>query len=442
MVSSQEIAVRILVEFEKSERPLKEVFQQICKKYRITDYQVMASIYHYVFETMKNIVAIDFLLEKALKKGVNLKGLPSIIRNVLRIAVFELKFEKNPPSLVTDLAVKIAKRNVSRKAGDFVNAILYQIDKIDPNNLVKDADWVKRVSILTSHPDWFVKKLEKLIGKQETEKLLHANNEIRVMWLRVNTLKISVENAIRKLEKEEITVEEDKDFPEVLKVVKAEKPVVTTSLHKRSEIFIQDKGSVAVVYALNPKPGDTILDACAAPGMKTTLIAQHLENKGKIIAVDISPRRVQLLKNMVKSAGAKIVYPILGDSVKLKIRNVHKILLDAPCSSSGVLRLNPDIKVTMSPRRVEVLSNFQRFLLKNMLEILENHGTLVYATCSVLPEEGEEHIDSIINEVKLETPQIPGRKGYDNFKCSPFVKRLFPHIHDTSGFFIAKIVKN
>jgi 16S rRNA (cytosine967-C5)-methyltransferase len=96
----------------------------------------------------------------------------------------------------------------------------------------------------------------------------------------------------------------------------------------------------------------------------------------------------------------------------------------------------------MTPKRVEILSRFQRFLLENMLEILEKYGTLVYATCSVLPEEGEEHIDSMINKVKLQSLQIPGRKGYDNFKCSPFVKRLFPHIHNTSGFFIAKMMKN
>jgi len=442
MDSSQEIAAKILMEFEESEKPLKEVFQKVCKKRRITDYQTMASIYHYTFETMKYIIAIDFLLQKTLRRDIALQKLPPMVRNVLRIAVFELKFERNPTSLVTDLAVKIVKRNISRRAGDFVNAILHQVDRINLKNLVKNVDWAKRISILTSHPEWFVTKLENVMGREEAEKFLHANNELRIMWLRVNTLKISVENAIRKLEKENIIVEEDRDFPEVLKVVRAEKPVVVSSLHKRSEVFIQDKGSVAVVHALGPEPGDIILDACAAPGMKTTLIAQHMENKGKIIAVDISPRRIQFLKNMVKSAGVKIAYLILGDSAKLKTKNITKILLDAPCSSSGVLRLNPDIKITMTPERVKTLTRFQRILLQNMLEVLEKDGVLVYATCSVLPEEGEEQIETIIERVKLETPQIPGIGGYRSFTCSPLVKRLFPHIHGTSGFFISKILKN
>lgn len=442
MTSSQELAAKILMEFEESEKPLKEVFQKVCKKHGVYNYQIMASIYHYAFETMKNIIAIDFLLEKTLKGDVTLKKLPPIVRNILRIAVFELKFERNPSPLVTDLAVKIVKKNVGRRAADFVNAILHQIDKINLNNLVKNTNWAKKISILTSHPEWFVKKLENIMGREETEKLLHANNEIRVTWLRVNTLKISVENAIRKLEKENIIVEEDKDFPEVLKIIKAEKPVVTSSLHGRNEIFIQDKGSVAVVHALKPEPGDIVLDACAAPGMKTTLIAQHMENKGKIIAVDISPRRIQFLKKMVKSAGAKIVYPILGDSAKLKTKNISKILIDAPCSSSGVLQSNPDIKVTLTPKRVKRLSLFQKIILQNMLEILEESGVLIYATCSILPEEGEKQIDAIFNKVKLETPLIPGTKGYSNFKCEAFVKRLFPHIHDTSGFFISRILKN
>jgi len=441
MVSSQELAAKMITEFEETGRPLKEVFQKVCEKSRITDYQIMASIYHYAFETVKNLIAIDFLLENTLKGGVSLKKLPPIVRNTLRIAVFELKFEKNPSSLVTDLAVKIVKRNISRRAGNFVNAILHQVDKINLNDLVRNVDWAKKLSILTSHPEWFVKKLENIMGREETEHFLHASNEMRVTWLRVNTLKISVENAIRKLEKESIIVEEDQDFPEVLKVLKTGKPIVTSSLHKRNEIFIQDKGSIAVVHAINPEPGDIILDACAAPGMKTTLIAQHMENKGKIIAVDISSRRIQLLKKMVKSAGVKIAYPILGDSARLIIKGISKILIDAPCSSSGVLRSNPDIKVTITPKRVKSISFFQRIILQNMLEILEENGILVYATCSVLPEEGEEQIDAILDKVKLRTPQIPGIRGYSNFKCSQFVKRLFPHIHDTSGFFISKIIR-
>ena len=442
MASSQELAAKVLIEFEEAEKPLKEVFQKVCKKHGIRDYQIMASIYHYAFETVKNIIAIDFLLERTLKGDVTLKKLPPIVRNILRIAVFELKFEKNPSPLVTDLAVKIVKRNVSRRAANFVNAVLHQIDKTDLNNLVKNTNWARKLSILTSHPEWFVRKLENIMGREETEKFLRANNELRVTWLRVNTLKISVEKAIRKLEKENILVEEDKDFPEVLKIVKAEKPVVTSSLHKRNEVFIQDKGSVAVVHALTPEPGDIILDACAAPGMKTTLIAQHMENKGKIFAVDISPRRIQLLEKMVKSAGVKIVYPILGDSAKLKIKNISKILIDAPCSSSGILRSNPDIKVTLTPKRIKRLSLFQKMILQNMLEVLEEGGTLIYATCSVLPEEGEEQIDAFFNKVKLETPKTLGTRGYSNFKCTTFVKRLFPHIHDTSGFFISKMLKN
>jgi len=176
--------------------------------------------------------------------------------------------------------------------------------------------------------------------------------------------------------------------------------------------------------------------------MKTTLMAQHMENKGKIIAVDISPRRIQLLKKMVKSASIKIVYPILGDSAKLKIKNISKILIDAPCSSSGVLQSNPDIKVTLTPKRVKRLSLFQKIILQNMLEVLEEGGILIYATCSVLPEEGEGQIDAFFNKVKLKTPKILGTKGYSDFKCATFVKRLFPHIHDTSGFFISKMLKN
>jgi len=298
-----------------------------------------------------------------------------------------------------------------------------------------------RVSYEYSLPIWFVNKVIRLLGYEESLSLFKSYLERDVVWLRVNTLKISIDKAIRHLESLGVYVEEDKDFPEVLGISERYlRKVALSSLVKNYEVFIQDKASIAAVYALDPHPDEVILDMCAAPGLKTTMIAQYMENKGKIVAVDISKRRVRELVKIIRKSNAKNVHVMIADS-RLDNFKAHfdKALLDAPCSSSGAISIDPSLRVRLERTNIPSLIRVQEELLLNAINLSE---ITVYCVCSILPEEGEKVIDYTLGKVKLlRLSNIPGTKGYPGYYCSPFVRRLFPHIHRTQGFFIAKLLK-
>lgn len=298
-----------------------------------------------------------------------------------------------------------------------------------------------RLAIKYSVPKWFVKTLLKFIPSSEVVKLLQKLREEHV-WIRVNTLKISVEAAIRKVEKLGVDVEEDKNYPILLRFRGGNlRRLALSDLARKGYIIIQDKASVISVYVLDPKPDETILDACAAPGIKTTLIAQLMENRGRIIAVDYSFDRLLQLRRFIRIMGVKNVEILHADSRVLKVKsNVDKALVDAPCTSSGALSKDPSLHFRLLKAYVSYYSDVQFKLLRN---ICVQAGETLYCVCSLLPEEGEIVVDRILDELKnvrivrIEVPE--GCRGYRGFKCSDFVVRLFPHIHDCNGFFMAKL---
>ena len=301
-------------------------------------------------------------------------------------------------------------------------------------NLNEDMIWVKY-----SYPTWFTKKLSKYMDRDELCKLLSSLNS-EIIWIRVNTLKIDVDKAIKFLEANGVEVERDKDLYYMLRVLRYKKPIYTLDLLREGYIVTQDKASALVVEALRPEPGDVIYDVCAAPGIKTSLIMQLTENKARVIAVDISRNRVKSLRRLLKIYGVDVnrVDIIVGDSrIIATSRRADKVLVDAPCSSSGVISKDPAVKIHLRNQgKVEYYSNAQRSLIMNAINLGE---LIVYATCSLLPDEGEEVVEPLAEKelIKLIKPQIRCCCGYRGYRFRELFCRTFPHIHGTGGFFIS-----
>lgn len=317
---------------------------------------------------------------------------------------------------------------------------------VDLDNILASFDLTdeEKLSVELSYPLWFTKLLVELLGVKEARELLKHMN-IEKYWLRVNTLKIDVDKAIKQLEKNNVVVEKDKDLWYMLKVIEYKKPLYELNLVKEGSIIIQDKGSALVVEALNPQPGDVIFDACAAPGIKTSLIMQLTENKCKIIAADISRDRIKSMLKLLRLYGVdldRIDIIVLDSTKKVLRRNVHKALVDAPCSSSGTVSRDPAIKIHLND--VAWVKRFPQIQKRLLLSIAMQAEEIVYATCSLIPWEGEEVIESVLSQAHLHltTPTIIGDRGYSRYQriCAK-VKRLYPHKHDVEGFFIAKFVK-
>jgi 16S rRNA (cytosine967-C5)-methyltransferase len=302
-----------------------------------------------------------------------------------------------------------------------------------------DEPWAR-----VSYPKWLFDRIAKLIGVEEAEKLFSAMNS-RVVWVRINTLKMDLDKALHLLEKNGVVFEVDKDVPFLVRVIRSRKPIRTLELFKEGAIVIQDKASVLTVLALRPEPDMLIYDFAAAPGIKTSLVMQLTENRAKIIAMDLSERRLEVMKSLLEKYGVDTtrVELILTDSKKISFpRYADAALVDAPCSSSGAIPKDPAIKVILRDSTIpKKMSEIQKSILLNALRYSER---VTYATCSLLPEEGEEVVEYVLSqgvEHRLEDPQIPASRGYKAHPIWDKVRRTYPHIDNSEGFFIANLSK-
>ncbi|MDR7445363.1 MAG: 16S rRNA (cytosine(967)-C(5))-methyltransferase RsmB, partial [Armatimonadota bacterium] len=258
-------------------------------------------------------------------------------------------------------------------------------------------------------------------------------------FLRVNTLKATPEEVRARLQKAGVKTEPG-SFPESLRVrsgpVSERMQVVQEGL-----VWPQDEGSMAAVYALDPQPGEVVVDACAAPGGKTTHLAALMRNEGRVLSCEVHPRKVETLRRTAERAEARCVEAILLDARRLGERYpgaADRVLVDAPCTGLGVIRRRPEIRWRVSPEGPAQASRLQRELLASAARALRPGGVLVYAVCSPEPEEGEEVVEWGMDTVGLvpDPFEIPWRDGRLEAPGGRLV--LLPHRHDTDGFFIAR----
>jgi len=296
----------------------------------------------------------------------------------------------------------------------------------------------KLLAIKYSFPEWFVDVFLKLLSREEAERLLSELNEEK-WWIRVNTLRTDVDTIAERLLEKGVIVKRDPDLPYMLKVVDYNEPLHHLEEMWRGEIVFQDKASALVVEALEPSEGDLVLDMAAAPGIKDSLIMQLTNNKASIIAIDVSRERIKRTRRVLRLLGVDFskIQLVNADSTYFYLsRKPSKIILDAPCTSSGAMGKDPAIKVHLE--NINWVAQFPQIQTR-MLRLAMQYGVeTVYATCSILPFEGEEIVEDYSDA--LEPPRIPGSPGYAFYPVSDRVKRLFPHLHDTQGFFIAKLI--
>ncbi|MEM1541387.1 MAG: RsmB/NOP family class I SAM-dependent RNA methyltransferase [Ignisphaera sp.] len=292
-----------------------------------------------------------------------------------------------------------------------------------------------------SYPKWIYYRLLEIMDKNDVEEMLEHMNR-RIIWLRINTLKINIDKALHLIDSDGIEFNVDKSIPFIVRVLRSPIPVRSLKIVKEGAAIIQDKASVLTVIAMDPKPDDLIYDFAAAPGIKTSLIMQLTENKARVVALDRSPRRLMSMKVLLKKYGVNVdrVDLALTDSRIVTLsRRADLALVDAPCSSSGAIPKDPSIKIMLMNQDIPKKMQYIQFaILKNAIKHSER---IVYATCSILPEEGEEIIQKILHlhDIELENITIPASRGYKVYNIWNKVYRTYPHIDECEGFFISRI---
>jgi len=296
-----------------------------------------------------------------------------------------------------------------------------------------------------SVPRWLYERVSSLLGEGEAERLFKAFEE-RTWWLRVNTFRGSEEAVVRELESEGVELEVHPELPYMVRVLRSPKPVRLLRAVREFRAVPQDIASAVAVEHLDVRPGEVVLDMCAAPGVKTSLISMLSGGEAKVVAVDISRRRLIAAKHLLRRLGVPeaSVGLVLADSTHISVRSVDKVLLDAPCSNSGAIGKDPGVKATLTPGKVEFYRGTQLRLLAKALQLSD---LVVYSVCSILPEEGEEVVTEALatSEGFRAAPHRLSRlcsAGYPGYPVSSSVCRMFPHTHSSDGFFIARLARS
>ncbi|MBM7705361.1 16S rRNA (cytosine967-C5)-methyltransferase [Chryseomicrobium aureum] len=345
------------------------------------------------YGTLQHKMTLDFFLAPFIKGK-----LENWVQWVLRMAVYQIHYlDRIPNHAVVNEAVQLAKYHGHKGVSGLVNGVLRAFLREGAPSFDSIKDPLERLSIETSHPEWMLENWIQAFGFEKTEQIARQNNVAPPQTIRVNTMKISIDDAIQALESEGFTVRKG-ILPESLHV--AGKTAATSALFASGQFTIQDESSMMPAHALQLEKGMSVLDMCAAPGGKTTHIAQLLANTGHITALDLHENKLKYIHENAERLGFTHISTVAADARQaqevLEQKQFDRILVDAPCSGYGVIRRKPDMKYAKKPQDAERLATIQLAILNEAYSLLSPGGILVYSTCTIEPTENDEVIDAFL----------------------------------------------
>lgn len=400
-----------------------------------------------VYGIVRRSRSLDALINGLGKKKASQQ--PPDLRIILQIGLYQLRYlDRIPVSAAVNTSVDLAKNNGLKSLSGVVNGLLRQYERLstkgeDPLKLPSNA--VERLGILYSFPDWIVKLWIEQFGQVETEQLCEWFNRPPGIDLRVNLLKTSVDEVEAAFTEAGIAVCRLPHLPQALRLTGGTRHIQQLPGFQEGWWTVQDSSAQLVTHLLDPQPGEAIVDACAAPGGKTTHIAELMQDNGTIWGCDIHASRLRKLKENAQRLQLHSIQIYTGDSRELEqfIEACDRVLLDAPCSGLGTLHKRPDIRWRQTPEKIQELSRLQEELLTQTAKWVKPGGTLVYATCTLNTSENERVIDSFCD--RHPNWQISPPSSHSPAACfasMPGWIRILPYQHQMDGFFMVKLKKN
>ncbi|MCC6866219.1 MAG: 16S rRNA (cytosine(967)-C(5))-methyltransferase RsmB, partial [Ignavibacteria bacterium] len=442
---ARSIAVKILTRVERTDSYLDKLIDYEIRTELLNEYDksLLNEICHGVIRWMRRL---DWFLN-GFYRGNWEKCTPEI-KNTLRVALYQILFlNKIPDFAAVNEAVEFVKRISTQKHADVVNGLLRTIIRTK-NELVlptREIDEVKYLGIMQSHPNWMVKKWIERFGFEEAEQLAESNNKRPILTLRLNTLKLPKAEILNRFNEKNIVYRTCRNIDYFI-TLRLMSKIYLDEDFKNGLYAVQDESAGLAAVLLNPNENDMILDMCAAPGGKSTHIAQLIGNKGRIYSVDKYEAKINIMKQNAQRLGVTNIEFIKDDAQDLQDERIkdlkfNKILLDAPCSGLGVLSKKPEIRWKREPEDITALTEIQKNLLNSAVKYLNPGGVIVYSTCTT---EKEENMD-VVNDFLEKNPDFK----IDN--ANKFVKaelvnsdgciETFPHKHNIDGSFAARLMR-
>lgn len=449
VTSGRDLALQVLIRVESKEEFVNLTLSRYLNGSGLTGRErALAS--ELAYGTVTRLNTLDWQLSQFLTRPLEKLTVP--VRNILRMGLYQLYYLKRvPSSAAVNESVKLAYRYGHKGVAGFVNAVLRRASQ------QKKPPWpdsslepLRYIALKHSHPLWMLDRWCTRFGFEETVLLCEANNRVPMLSIRVNTNKISASTLSRLLKKEGVLLKESNYLEEGL-LVKSPRPLPLLSSFQKGFFTVQGESAMLASRALNPLPGERVVDLCSAPGGKAAHLAQLMEEQGVVIAGDSSAKRLSLLKDTIKRLQIRSIEIKRWDASDFSSNDVasvglaDRVILDAPCSGLGVICRKPDLKWRKFEEDLHSLAALQFKMLRTASSLLCPGGLLLYCVCTNEPEETDELIKKILEEdssLSLTdiTPYLPHSLQKDVF--SKGMLHLYPHRHLADGFFMARIKKN
>jgi len=381
---------------------------------------------------------LDVMIEYV--SGRKIDRLDPSLLSILRIGFYEIIYDESIPDYAAvDSLVNLTKTVLNRKASKLTNAVLRNLIR----HRDKDSNWdesLKKKPKWVSLPIWLQKRWKYQLGESGFFALVNCINQNPKIFVRVDLTNHTVDDTKESLIESGIEVENYSDS--FLKILAGSGKIFSTDLFQSGQVSIQNPAAGAMVEFLNPLKGEIVLDVCAAPGTKSLFISERVGEKGKVLASDLDQLRVNRGKNDLDRHKRKNIEWSVKDAAQDNFPMADKILIDAPCTGTGVMGRKPDIRWRRKPEDISDMATLQMKLLKHMSQYLNDGGTLVYGTCSMEPEENWNVVEQFLKlnaDFKLMTQPSQVMPDWINeMGCLS----TFPHIHGVDGLFAARITRS
>lgn len=434
------LAIKILNRIDRTDAYLDKLLEVEIKNSELSG-KDKALLYEIVHGVTRWMGRIDWILT-GFYKGQFSKGIPNI-KNAMRVALYQILFlDKVPDYAAVNESVNFIKKLQGQKPADLTNAVLRNIIRNKENIRYPDRaeDLAGYLSAYLSHPSWLVKRWLNQFGEEFTEKLLNANNEKPNLFLRINKLKTDKEELASLLKSVNLKYTEGSYLKGFLKLSSLTN-ITDWEYFGKGYFSIQDESTGLSCTLLDVKPGQKVLDLCAAPGGKTSLLSEMMENKGELVAIDKFAGRLEILKKNLERLGVENASVVESDAMEYEGGPFDRVLVDAPCSGLGTLTKKPDIKWKRDLGDIRKLKFSQYALLEKGASLLKQGGFLVYSTCTIEKEENFDIVKEFLE--KNDNFRLVSAKNIisDSLTDENGCVQTYPHLHKMDGAFAAKITK-
>ena len=426
---TRELVLGILLEVTRDGEYSHIALRNVLNKYQYLDKKERAFITRVTEGTLERMIEIDYIINQFSKVKVN--KMKPVIRNILRSAVYQLKYMDGiPNSAVCNEAVKLAsKRGFSNLKG-FVNGVLRSVERnLDTITYPNESEEVEFLSIKYSMPEWILRQWLSVYDRETVEKMLSDFLREKPTTIRCNESIITVEKLREHLEKEGVLVEGHTYLPYALKISGYNYLAELQSFQK-GEFYVQDISSMMVSHIAKPESGDIVIDVCAAPGGKALHMAELLQGTGHVEARDLTDYKVNLIRENIMRSGMKNIDAVRWDATVSDEEAIEKadiVIADLPCSGLGVLGKKTDLKYKMTEKMQDDLVILQRNILSKVKNYVKSGGTLIYSTCTIHDAENMGNVKWFLAE-------------NEEFELV-YERQFLPGVDDSDGFFIAKFKK-